>query len=131
MEIRETKEQLTVNNACIDGSAFTDVSLKDCIFDNVTLAGVKITNANMSDLEIDGAQLGGAYIHHIGMPPEDHPQYDPAAKQRPLRFEDCELEGSVFEKCNFKNTKLNSCNLEGMKIDGIEVNELLKAYKKA
>ena len=28
---------------------------------------MKIINANLSDLEIEGAQLGGAYIHNIGM----------------------------------------------------------------
>jgi hypothetical protein len=85
----------------------------------------------MSNLEIEGAQLGGAYIHNIGMPPEGHPHYDPDVKQAPLKFEHCELEGSSFENCNLKNVELHSCDVEGMKIDGVSVDELLKRFKKA
>jgi uncharacterized protein YjbI with pentapeptide repeats len=64
---------------------------------------MKIANANLSDLEIEGAQLGGAYIHNIGMPPKDHPMHVPGSTMRPVRFEDCELHGSQFNDCNLSN----------------------------
>jgi uncharacterized protein YjbI with pentapeptide repeats len=54
---------------------------------DIAATNVKISDANLSDLEIEGAQLGGAYIHNIGMPPKGHPFYDENAKQRPLKFE--------------------------------------------
>jgi len=73
IQLSETKVKINIKRAMIDGSYFEDISAKD----------VKITNANLSDLEIEGAQLGGAYIHNIGMPPKGHPLYNSATKQRP------------------------------------------------
>src|SRR5260221_11310373 len=90
VQIFETQKTLSVKRAMLDNSNF----------DDVRATGVKITNANLSDLEIDGAQLGGAYIHNIGMPPKVHPAYDPNAQQRPLKFEDCDLNNSTMVNCN-------------------------------
>jgi uncharacterized protein YjbI with pentapeptide repeats len=118
--IAETKKTIRATRAMIDGSYFNDVSAKN----------VKIINANLSDLEIEGAQLGGAFIHNIGMPPEGHPFYDPNAKQTPLKFEDCDLTGSSFTNCNLSTVSIDDCNLAGMKINGILVEDLLQAYNK-
>ena len=118
--ITETKRVINVKRAMIDHSHFEDVSAKN----------IKITDANLSDLEIEGAQLGGAYIHNIGMPPKGHPFYDPDAKQRSLRFENCDLNGSTITNCDLGNVIIDDCNLKGMKINGILVEDLLKAYKK-
>jgi len=88
-----------------------------------------------------GAQLAGAYIHNVGMPPKGHPMYNPEARQRPLRFEDCNLAGTtitdcnlsnvVIDDCNLTDVVINDCNLAGMTINGILVEELLKLYNKA
>jgi uncharacterized protein YjbI with pentapeptide repeats len=120
IQISETKKVIKVKRAMIDGSSFEDISAKN----------LKITDANLSDLEIEGAQLGGAYIHNIGMPPKGHPYHDPDAKQRPLKFEDCELAGSTITNCNLADVSIDNCNLKGMKINGIPVEDLLKAYHK-
>ena len=104
--------------------------LNDSYFNDVAMMNVKIVNANLSDLEIEGAQLGGAFIHNIGGPPEGHPAYDPDFNQRPLRFEDCDLHGSTITNCNLSGVAINNCNLAGMTIDGVLVEELLKNYKK-
>jgi uncharacterized protein YjbI with pentapeptide repeats len=112
----ETMKVIKANRAMLDGSSFDDISAKN----------VKIVNANLSDLEIEGAQLGGAYIHNIGMPPKGHPMYDPAAKQRPLKFEDCDLNGTTITNCNLSVVNITDCNLSGMRINGILVEELLK-----
>ncbi len=105
------------------------------------MKNTKITNANLSDLEIEGAQLGGAFIHNIGMPPKGHPLYDAAAKQRPPRFEDCYLAGTSITNCNLSGVVINDCNLSGvviddcnvtgMKINGILMEDLLQVYKNA
>jgi uncharacterized protein YjbI with pentapeptide repeats len=120
IQISETKKVLEVKQAMIDGSSFQDISAKN----------IKITDANLSDLEIEGAQIGGAYIHNIGMPPNGHPFYDPNARQRPVRFENCDLHGSTIINCNLENVVIDDCNLKGMKINGILLEELLKAYSK-
>ncbi|HEY2582621.1 MAG TPA: pentapeptide repeat-containing protein [Mucilaginibacter sp.] len=120
MKITETGKVLNVTKACIDNSYFNDIRA----------VSVKIVNANLSDLEIEGAQLGGAYIHNIGMPPKGHPFYDPNAKQRPLKFENCDLNNSIIADCNLSGVTIDDCNLGEMKINGILVDDLLKAYKK-
>ncbi len=121
IEINQAAKILNVKQAMLDGSVFNDISFKN----------VKITNANMSDLEIEGAQLGGAYIHNIGMPPQGHPLFDPEKKQLPLRFEDCNLQGthitncnlsgSVFDDISFKNVKITNANMSGMEIEGAQL----------
>jgi uncharacterized protein YjbI with pentapeptide repeats len=119
IELSMTKKIIRAKNVMLDGSYFDDVSAKN----------IKIVNANLSDLEIEGAQLGGAFIYNVGMPPKGHPFYDVNAKQRPLKFEDCELSGSTIINCNLAGVSINDCNLTGMKINGIPVDDLLKAYK--
>jgi uncharacterized protein YjbI with pentapeptide repeats len=120
IEISQTKKTLQVKCAMIDGSYFNDISAKN----------VKIINANLSDPEIEDAQLGGAYFHNIGIPPKGHQLYDPTVKQRPVRFEDCDLTGSTITNCNLGDISIEDCNLAGMKINGILVEDLLRAYKK-
>jgi len=118
IHLSETKKILSVKTAMIDHSYFEDVSAQ----------GMKIKDANLSDLEIEGAQLGGAYIHNIGMPPKGHPMYDAAAKQRPLKFENCDLQGSLITNSNLSNLHIDDCNLTGMKINGILVEDMIWKY---
>src|SRR5579863_1785526 len=120
IEIKEVVKIIVANKAMINGSTFRDVAMMN----------VKIVDANLSDLEIEGAQLGGAYIHNIGMPPEGHQMYNPEAKQRPLRFENCDLNNSIITNCNLSGVSISNCNLTGMKIDGIPVEDLLRNYRK-
>jgi len=140
LEIKSTNKQLDVRESDLSKSRIFMAMLKDCHFENVTLAGTKIMDADLSDLEIEGAQIGGSYIHNIGMPPKGHPMYDPAAKMRPVKFEDCALAGSSFQNCNMSGVTatdcnlsgvaLTDCNITGMTIEGIPVEEMLKAYRK-
>ncbi len=131
IKIFETKKILDVNSSVIEHSKFTMVCMDGAFFDDISAKKIKIKNANLSDLEIEGAQLGGAYIHHIGMPPEGHPMHNPDIKQRPLRFENCDLNGSTITNCNLSRITISDCNTSGMKINGILVDDLLKAYQKS
>lgn len=119
IEIREDRRIIIANKAMLNDSNFHDVAMMN----------VKIIDANLSDLEIEGAQLGGAYIHNIGMPPKGHSMYDPAARQRPLRFENCDLNNSTISDCNLSGVAINDCNLNGMTIDGVPVEDMLNAYR--
>ena len=121
IEIKEDCKIIIANKAMLSNSSFHDVAM----------VNVKIVNANLSDLEIEGAQLGGAYIHNIGMPPKGHPMYNPEDKQRPLRFEDCDLNNSMFTDCNLTGVTIAYCNLKGMKINGIPVEDMLNAHNNA
>ncbi len=130
IEINNTQKQILVTNSCVDDSKFICGSLQRLYFEDINMSGTKITNANLSDLEIEGAQLGGAYIHNVGMPPEGHPFYEANAIQKPLRFEDCNLSNSSISNCNLSGVDICDCNVSGMKINGISVDALLAAYKK-
>jgi len=118
IEIKEDCKVIIAQKAMLDNSNFFDVAMTNA----------KIVEANLSDLEIGSAQLGGAYIHNIGMPPKDHPMYDPEARQRPLRFEDCDLHGSTITNCDLGEVELIDCNIKGLKINGILIEELLNQY---
>ena len=113
----------------MDGSTFSNVCGIALIWDDVNLTGTKIKNANLSDLEIKGAQLGGAHFQHIGLPSQGHAHHDANAKQRPLRFEECDLNNSVIIGCDLSGVEIKDCHLEGMKINGIEVTELLRVFE--
>ncbi|MBL4675141.1 MAG: pentapeptide repeat-containing protein [Mucilaginibacter sp.] len=130
IEINKTTKQLIVNEAVIDNGRITTACINGMQMYDVAATNVLIDNANLSDLEIKNAQLGGAYIHNIGLPPASHPYYDPNAEQRPLRFDDCDLHGSSITNCNLSNVSISNCNLIGMTIDGIPVEDLLKVYKR-
>ncbi|QEC75958.1 pentapeptide repeat-containing protein [Mucilaginibacter ginsenosidivorax] len=125
VNIIETTKVIDAKYAHLDGSTFVMLKMSNASFNDVDLSKLKITNANLSDLEIEGAQLGGAYIHNIGMPPEGHPAYNPAAKQRPLRFDDCELSHSTINNCNLQGVAITNCNITGMTINGILIEDLL------
>ena len=130
IEIIETAKTLVVKMADISGSQIMISKLDRTTLEDVSMVKVKISNANMSDLEIEGAQMGGAFIHNIGMPPVGNPAYDPNARQRPLRFEHCDFAGSSITKCDLTNVVLEHCDLKGMTINGVSVEEMLLSYKK-
>ncbi|WP_282941058.1 pentapeptide repeat-containing protein [Paenibacillus sp. RC67] len=123
-------EQVSFRNISMPDSSFQCGDLRKLSFTDVNLTGARINDANLSDLEIDGAQLGGAYIHNIGLPPEGHPAYKEGEKQRPLRFENCDLHGSSITDCNLFGVNITCCSMEGMTIDGIPVLKLIEAYHK-
>jgi uncharacterized protein YjbI with pentapeptide repeats len=129
LEITNTKKKLVMEDVCMDGSTFTNVSGKALLWDDVNLTGTKIKNANLSDLEIKGAQLGGAHFQHIGLPSIGHTHHNPDIKHRPMRFENCDMNNSFIIGCDLSGVEIKDCTLEGMKINGIEVIKLLKAFQ--
>jgi uncharacterized protein YjbI with pentapeptide repeats len=126
LQLFETRKILNVKWSNLNDSTFREFCINNAHIQDVSATDVKIVDANLSDLEIEGAQLGGAYFHNIGMPPKGHPAYDPAARQRPLKFENCDLNASTITDCDLSNVNISDCNLKGMKINGILVEDLLK-----
>ena len=115
VEIKDNCATVIANNAMLDSSSFINVSMRD----------VMISDANLSDLKIDGAQIGGALIKNIGIPPEDHPHYNPDLKHRPVQFELCDLKESIFTDCDLSHVRLENCNIAGLTINGILIDQLL------
>jgi len=130
LEITDDEKILDVQMSQLNGSSFKNVMMNNLLLNDVSMTHCKVINANLSDLEIEGAQIGGAYIHNIGGPPEDHPAYDPAFKQRPVKFENCDLNNSSFSNCDLNGVSITDCNLSGMRINDILVTDLLNFYNK-
>lgn len=59
LKIIEAWKVIEAKHTCFDYSKFEATGAEHMYFDDVSLAGTKITNANLSKLEIDGAQMGG------------------------------------------------------------------------
>jgi len=130
LEIMNAWKVIEAKHACFDYSKIEASGAEHMQWEDVSLAGTKITNANMSHFEVDGAQMGGAYIHNIGIPKEGDLHYNPDTANLPVRFEHCEFEGAQFTKCVLSNVELIDCDVTGMKINGILVEDLLKLISK-
>ncbi|UVI28759.1 LamG-like jellyroll fold domain-containing protein [Paenibacillus spongiae] len=124
-------EEVKFHEVSLPGLSMECVDLHRTRIHNANFSASIISDANLSDLEINGAQLGGAYIHNIGMPPQGHPAYVEGSRQRPLLFENCDLQESEIRDSNLSGLSIQRCNLQGMTIDGIPVEDLLAAYRRS
>ncbi len=109
-------------SADLSGSHFMDVNLEDAVFENVNLSRAKFHDINFSDIIVSAAQIGGADFKHIGLPTWAG---GPEARQRPLRFDECDLNGSTITNCDLRDVQISDCDITGMKINGVLVEELL------
>jgi uncharacterized protein YjbI with pentapeptide repeats len=130
LKLNQVNQRIEASEAMLEDSTFTMVCLNRLQLNDVSAVDIRITNANLTNLEIEGAQLGGAFLHNIGMPLKGHPHYDENAKQQPLHFESCDLNGTTINNCDLSNVSINNCNTIGMYINGILVYDLLKAYQR-
>ena len=105
----------------ISGSRFHDVNMAQSEFDDVNMKEVSFHDINMSDISVGAVQMGGAKFEHIGLPPGS------AGKQRPLTFEEADLNGSTFFTCDLSNVNIVHCNVEGLTINGVRVADLISA----
>jgi uncharacterized protein YjbI with pentapeptide repeats len=110
-------------HADMSGSKFHDVNLARAEFDDVNMTKVRFHNINMSDIDVSAVQIGGARFKHVGLPPGS------AGKQRPLSFEEADLNGTTISKCDLSNVKIENCRIEGMTVNGFLVTELITAYE--
>lgn len=128
------KEELVISNswkvikarqACFDNSSFTQTGAMNMYFEDVSLVGTKILNANLSNLEIKNAQMGGACFSDIGVPEEGDIHYNPETAGKPIQFENCDLKGTIISNSNLSNVEIQNCNIQGLRINGINIEELL------
>ena len=108
----------------LEGVRFNNANLGHAQFEDVNLAGAKFNDINFSDVVFSRAQLGGTVFTQLGLPPGS------PEKQRGIRFEDADMNDSVFLDCNLQNARIEKCNTTGMTIDGVLVSDLLAAYAK-
>lgn len=113
-------------SADLSGSHFMDVNLEDAVFENVNLSRAKFHNVNFSDIIVTAAQVGGADFQHVGLPDDPSTR---GAKQRPLRFRECDLNDSTLEDCDLSDVEIVDCDISGLKINGVLVEDLLEKHE--
>lgn len=64
MEIRDTRERLTVVNADLSGTTFNDVNLAGADFTNVNLSQSSLTDINLQGTRLRDVNLRDVEIHH-------------------------------------------------------------------
>ena len=123
MKLENAKESITVINADISGSNFDNVRATDFTMNNINLAGMNISDANMTEVNIDGAQWGGGRFRYIGYGNKSQPEVE--FNKEPVQFTCCNLEQGLFSECNFTNVKLDNCNISGLVINGVDIEAII------
>jgi uncharacterized protein YjbI with pentapeptide repeats len=120
--------KLSVKMEDIAGSEFEDLNMAGAQFTNINLCGSRFHDINFSDAQITAVNIGGLLFKHIGPMPDKDGKMD---RQRPVTFEEGMLCDSTFLHMDLSNVKIIECNISGMTIDGIEVADLIKEWKKS
>jgi hypothetical protein len=102
-----------MGEAAFDYSRLINSGTQYMYFENVALKGMKIVNANLSLLEIDGAQMGGAYIHNSGVPKSGEPHFHPDTAGQTVRFEKCNFTRGRITDCISARWRLNVAKCKG------------------
>jgi len=146
LDKRDPKVKLRVINSNISNSEFNncyaervvfhDISLphvtvsyadlQSCHFYDMNMVNGKISDANLSNLVIDGAQWGGAQIRNVGFVNSSDESAEPNPNS--VQFTNCNFRNGVMTDCNFTDVKLENCNIEGLTINGVPVAKLLELY---
>ncbi len=105
MKIHGEKHRMDVHNSDLSGSVFDDVNLSGCTYENVNMAGGKYHNINLSGCAFHDLNMSGWSVHDVN------------------------LSGLRVDKANLAGCAIVNSRLAGMTIDGVEVTELLAAWK--
>jgi uncharacterized protein YjbI with pentapeptide repeats len=137
MRIEQETKAITVSQSNLSGSSFKNSMAEDlkfeccnvarASFNNVNMTGTKISDANMSEFDVDGAQWGGAHFRFIGYDNASDPSSRPHSI--PVRFTSCNFSNGTLSDCNLTNIKLENCDIAGLTIDGVRIDELLEKYR--
>jgi len=119
LNLTECCALITAENVMLNKSSFSNASMRE----------ISISDADLSDMVIDGAQMGGAKIKNVGMPDDRHPNYNPNLHHRPVSFEMCDLRNSKFESCDLSHVRLENCNIAGLTINGVAIDKLIGNIK--
>lgn len=117
MDLHHVRETLSALDADLSKSSFDDVNLAGATFTNaklaesrfndVNLAGATFTNATLAKARFDDVNLAGA------------------------TFTNTNLAGLTCVDVNLEGASISDANLTGMRINGILVEDLLRAYRSA
>ncbi len=125
MELKHVQQQIealdadlsgsTFNDVKLAGAAFVKVNLSGSTFNNVRLEGATIVDVNLSNATFDDVNLAGAQIHNANL--------------SGWRVQDVNLARLQVTNADLRGATFTDCLTEGMAIDGIQVADLLAAYR--
>jgi uncharacterized protein YjbI with pentapeptide repeats len=127
MDLHNVHEALSAHDVDMSKSSFTNASLAASRFDDVSLAGATFTNANLSGMVLDDVNLTGASISKAklaGMVLDD-------VNLTGTSISNANLSGTVLDDVNLTGALISNANVTGMRINGILVDDLMRAYRGA
>ncbi|MFB1082864.1 GNAT family N-acetyltransferase [Jeotgalibacillus sp. JSM ZJ347] len=92
---------------------------------SIQATDVKVTDANIRSLNISNAAMQQTKLQNVNL--SDSIIADSTVQNATFWFAD--LSRSVFKTSDMSGVALENCNISGMTIDGISIEELIKAYK--
>src|SRR5215467_2713680 len=105
MKINQEKHRLHVTASDLSGSVYDDANLSGSSYENVNMSGGAYHNVNLSGCTFDDLNMSGWRVHHVN------------------------LSGLKIDRANLAGASIVNSRLDGMTIDGIEVTELITAWK--
>src|SRR5262249_40035601 len=105
MKIHNERHRLHVTVSDLSGSLFDDVNLSGSAHENANMSGGSYHNINLSRCTLEDLNMAGWRVHDVN------------------------LSGLRIDKANLAGASIVNSRLAGMTIDGIEVTELLAAWK--
>jgi uncharacterized protein YjbI with pentapeptide repeats len=102
MNIHCEKHRMSVTGSDLSGSVFDDVNLSGRTYENVNMSGGKYHNVNLAGCSFEGRNMSGWTV------------------------QDVNLSGL---RINLAGTSIVNSRLQGMMIDGVEVTDLLAAWR--
>lgn len=122
---------------CLDlsGTEFDDVNLSRVRFHNVNMADADFSDINLRNSRFSAIDIAGARFSCTSAGVGDR-------ERIPLHFganyhisnstfDGCDLDGVTIRNSTLKRRTIENCDLSGMRINGIDVHEMMAAYKKA
>ena len=106
MNIHQQKHRLQVTDSDLSGSVYDDVeSCPAAATSNRQSCPAAVSNVNLSGCTFDDLNMSGWRVHHVN------------------------LSGLKIDRANLAGASIVNSRLDGMTIDGIEVTELMAAWK--
>ncbi len=103
---------VNMTSAAFDGALMTRAQMNNCDLVYSVLTDIKMAGAKLYDVDLDESNLSG--VNMVG-----------------AEIRCTNLYGSKLSNCCLSDAALENCDIGGMTIDGISVEEAIRAYKEA
>jgi predicted transcriptional regulator YdeE len=124
-----------VHRTSFQHAGFHDVDMRDTDLKHINFVRSKWEHIYFSDVHVQSIQLGGTVFENIIRPQATSSQLteehgtDGWVNVEPVQFRNSDLSKAIFDNCLLRDVELRDCDIEGLTINGVNILELLIAYR--